>query len=666
MSLLLLFVTSSGGIPAPSVSAAYTALIASAAPDFVVLAEMQPMEPLQAWTAAGGLPNTFYTTFRSHVQTSIVAGGIYRRLDVVRQDAMTLAVMGSAAAVDASLGSYYLDTAADRLYVSTTTGVTPDTFALVGAWFTLFFSNTSVSFSDRPLYNPLLIGTLPTITSEMPDTLFGAVISAAGSLSFINDSAPSGMAGVFDILSRLWVWRNKLVTFKLGGTSMAYADYQTIDTMRINGLDVDDELVTLQLEDVGNILNQSLPKRTWGDGTVSSIGPIQAAQDISGQSQPVILGSVEACPLALGSRVVGVSDSWYGFDFNSGPYGSCSFDTVYWVERATKIGGAMTPGVDYVVSGGVVTVINPTYFFETHDIIANITQISTIVSPRFGTMVKAILELCGESVSNIDTAAVATADAAAPQTLARYIGAPIQAADLIRELEQSVNGQVYKGADGRWTCRVLSADVPADPIALSDADCVTWSPQGDLRSVLNEVRVRWGHRPLEDSWREVSASSDFVRYSSETSDSHRVDTWLMTEADATALAHHLLFLRTSPSTTIGVEERSLSLMRSNVGDLVAMTRDRAPNVRTGRYDSHYLRVVKIQKDLGPDVPKVTVWLNDLDGQTDRIFRLAASGSILTWATATNAERAMYGFLSNSDRYINPTDPNRRRDQKVLV
>jgi hypothetical protein len=105
------------------VTAAYDALLASVTPDFVVLAEVQPMEPLAGWTAAGGgLTNTYYCSFLSQIATTIAAGGLYRRLDFVRQNAATLTSRASAALVDANLGSYFLDTSTNRLYVSTNTG----------------------------------------------------------------------------------------------------------------------------------------------------------------------------------------------------------------------------------------------------------------------------------------------------------------------------------------------------------------------------------------------------------------------------------------------------------------------------------------------------------------------------------------------------------------
>jgi hypothetical protein len=644
------------------VTVAYDALLASATPDFVVLAEVQPMERLNSWTAAGGgLTNTYYAAFSTQIATTIVAGGIYRRLDSVRQNATALTLRASSALVDANLGSYFHDTATNRLYVSTTSGVSPDALAIVGAWFTLFLTSTSVSLSGQPLYTPIITDGLPTMTDEMPDTLFGAAFSASGPLTVLNGD------GLFDRLSKQYVWRNKLVTFKLGGGSLAYSDFATIDTLRINAITADDEHCTLQLEGLGNILNQSLPLKTWGDGTLfNAPNPAQAADGIDGISQPLVFGQVVDCPCVLGGRNgIAGADYWYAFDSNGGTYGICIVTGVYAVNRTTQartllVGG----GIDYAVSGANIQVINATYFYESYDIICTLTQLATIGSPKFGTMARAILEICGESTANIDTAAFTAADTAAPQVLARYVGAPVIAADLMRELEQSVNGQVYKGSDGRWTCRIITPDLPASIVDISDVDFVTWTPTEDLRTTLNEVRVRYANVPLGDGWSEVSSTDDAVRYGAETSDAHRVSTWLTTDADASALAGHLRFARGTPAMTIECEQRGLSLISARVGDLVSVTRTRAPNARTGRYDGHLLRIVKIEKALGGDAPVVKTWLNDLDGQADRIFRLVGSGSTLTWSTATAQEQARYGFLGDTNRYLDATDPL-TRDGKAL-
>jgi hypothetical protein len=430
------------------VTAAYDALLASATPDFVVLAEVQPMEPLAYVDGCRRRADEYVLrTFSTQIATTIVAGGIYRRLDSVRQNATALTVRASSALVDANLGSYFHDTATNRLYVSTTTGVSPDTFALVGAWFTLFLTSTSVSLSGQPLYSPIITGGLPTLTSEMPDTLFGATISASGSLTLLNGD------GLFDRLSKQYVWRNKVVTFKLGGGALAYSDFATIETLRINAIAVDDEHCDAAARGGREHPEQVAAAADVGRWHLSG-SPIPALpqMDIFGLSQPLVFGEVDSCPMALGDRSAGVSDNWYAFDANAGLYGSCAFLAVYAVNRTTKV-ASLSPGFDYATSGAVVTVTNATYFYETYDIIANLFNVTTGVTPTFGAMALAILRISGESDANIDTAAFTAADAAAPQVLARYVGEPVIAADLMRELEQSVNGQVYKGSDGRWTCR---------------------------------------------------------------------------------------------------------------------------------------------------------------------------------------------------------------------
>lgn len=639
---------------------AYDALIDSEMPEFVVLMEVQPMEELKGWTAAGGgLTNTYYVSFTAFIATAVVAGGLYRRLDEVRYNATALTSRASAALVDANLGSYYFDTAASRLYVSLAGGVNPETATFVGAWFTLFFSTRGVSFSDQPLYYPLIDGDLPAESAEMPDSMFGSIVSDTGAVSLLNGD------GVFDKLSRLYVWRNKRATFRHGGVGLAYTDFAIIDTLRINTLDANDENAIVQVEAFGNILNKSLPLRTWGDGTLfNAPSPQQAADGIQGLPQPLVLGTVVDCPCVLGGRNgLGGADYWYAYDFNAGAYGTCQVFNVYAIHRATKARTLLTGG-DYVVSGANIQVINAAYFYENYDIVCSLRQLATLASPTFGTMALALLRICGESDSNIDLAAFATADTAAPQVLARYIGVPGLALNWMNELQQSVNGQVYQGADGKWTCRVLTPDAPANPVALSDADFKTWTPTGELLAVLDEVRVRYGHRPLADDWFEAIATLDAIGYSNETTDAHRLDTWLTVYADAYALAHHLLFFRMQPGSTFACEERGLRLNTSRVGDLVSVTRARAPLARTGRYDGHLLRIAKLEKALGPDAPTVRVWLNDLNGQVDRIFRLLPSGSTLTWDTATAEEKALYGFLSDGNGYLETADPLTRH-AKVL-
>jgi hypothetical protein len=633
------------------VTTAYDALLASSTPDFIVLAEVQPMEILATWTAAGGgLTNTYYCAFASQVATTVVNGGLYRRLDFVRQNATALTSRASSALVDANLGSYFQDTTTNRLYVSTTTGASPDTFALLGAWFTVFFSTDRVSITAQPLYAPIITGSLPTITAEKPDLVYGATITGRGELVLMNGD------GLFDRLVQQWVWRNKKVTFKLGGGSLAYADFATVGTMRINSLQVDDEACRLRVEEPTSILNRSIPTKTFGD---SGAGVSLGGEGVLSLCQPWIFGTPKDCRLPLtntATETYSVADPFFL------PAIVVVFDAVYAVHRTTRVRTTLA-NTDYSTGTTFIIITNVTYTNTTYEIWADLHLLTGATTA--GGIILSLLRNLGEDTANIDTTALTALDAAAAASLGFYLSTATQAADVLRRIEQSVNAQVYVDETGKWTARLYDASSPAD-WTLSDNDFAAWTPEEDLQSVLNEVRVQYDGRHASGNYLEASSSDDRVLYGSETSDSHRVATYLRDADPASALANHLRFLKGTPANRVAFTMTGLTLMQAKIGDMVAVTRDRGPVARTGRLDGQLFEIVKLEKALaGADgAPQVSGVLEDLGGQTDRIFRLIASASTLTWSTATAAEKAIYGFLSDTNGYLDATDPLTRKG-KVL-
>lgn len=637
---------------------AYDTLIASSTPYFAVLVEPQPMERLSVWTAAGGgLTNTWYTSFSLVTATDIVAGGIYRRLDEVRQNATALTIRASAALVDANLGSYFHDTTTDRLYVSIAGGLHPDTAALVGAWFTVFFSTTSVTFSDQPLYLPIVSGELPTLVSEMPDPLFGASVSDAGAVSLSNGDA------LFDRLSRRWVWRNKKVTIRLGGVSLAFSDFTTVAVLLINQIAVNDEVAVMQLESMGSILNRSIPTRTFGDFIDDPLIP----ESSTSLSQPLLFGAMGDCRLTLSRQnLVGTYYDAYAYVDALAQLAGATTTAAYAVNRVTGVRTLLVEATEYVTTSlGLLMVAPATYPSADYEIHADLTDLyfnaGVYGTNTFGRFARQLLVRAGEDASRINVAAFDAADIAAPQVLGLYLTEPEILADVLRRLEQSVGGQVYVGSDGLWTARVLDVDAPAD-YALTDADFVVWEPTDDLAAVLNEVRIQAVFTHATGGALEATSSDDTVRYSSETTDTHRIPTYLRSLDDATALAQRLRFLSSAPAAAIQFEERGLTLMGAQVGDTVSVTRARAPNARAGRYDGQVLRLTQIEKSLsGPSVRGI---LSDIGGRADRIFRVIEDGTDLSWSAATDAQRAVYGFLADADGYIDSTDAQ-TKDLKVV-
>lgn len=622
---------------------AFDDLLASQSPAFVVLAEIQPAEELGVWTAAGGgLTNTWYAAWSSQYGTSIVRGGLYRRLDSVKVSGSSLTSRASAALVNANAGSYFHDTANNRIYVHTPGSLQPDTYAFVGAWFTLFFSTVAVSFSDQPVYSPLLSGELPTIDSELADPVFGGTIASdTGSLSILNGD------GFFDSVSRRWIWKNKAVSFKLGGTGLAYSDFAAVGTLRINNVEVDDEALVLQLESSTSGLALSIPTLTFGDDT-----------EVAGQPIPLLFGAVSDI---RPPRTTG--ETYYiaaGAIVYNGAL-SLSVSAVYAIHKTTLVRTLLTITVDYTVNGAFgasgfglsFTITNPTYTFQDYEIRCDAT---TGAFP--GDITTALLRELGEHGGF----GLASMDSGASPQIGFYVTQPTPGVELLRQIEVSLHCRIFKDDDGLWQYRPLTPDGPAG-YTLTDQDFVSWKVGGELVSVLNEVRVAYDRHPADDTAAVVSSSASRVEHAAETADSHTVRTVLgstrVTGGPSTAaatLASRLRSLKGQPEARIEFEERGLTLMRARVGDLVAVTRARGPIARTGRLNGQLLRIVALSKALGPDCPVVRGVLADIGGLADRVFRLAPAGSTIDWATATAAERAYYGFLSDANGYIDPADP----------
>jgi len=627
------------------VTVAYNALLASVGQAIVVLAEIQPLEILGVWTKEGGYTNVYSTPWASTIQTAAVPGGLYRRLDKVRGNATDFSLQASEALVDSHANSYFYD--GTKLYVNIG-GSSPDTLAMTGAFFTIFFASTSVSFSDQPLYEPRLADTWPSIVTEKPDPLFGATQADTGSL------AVSNADGLFDEMARRYVWRNKTVTFKMGGVGLAYSDYSTIGVMLINAIAPDDDVCAFTLEVQGAVLNQSIPPQLWADG-VDAV----SVQATLAQYKPWLLGHAKDCKLPM------VADDVYeptDSIFRSSPAGIVAGDltqvnAMYAVNKST---GAKTPLVlftDYSPSvGALYSIINATYQVatsSTYEIWADL-QSEFFDVPTFGAAMVRFLQLLGVETAQIDTAAFTALDTNAPAMAGLYLVTPAPAADILRVFEQSLLGQIYHTTAGLWTIRRWDPSSPAQ-YSISDADIVSWTPTEDLKSSVNEVRINYDMRQATGTFTQAVSSDSTVQYANETSDSVTIPSYLLMASDASALANHMRFLKCAPSGRYAVELRGLELMTASAGDMVSVTRARGPIARTGRLDGQFFEIMKIEKVLGP-IPMVRVELEDLGGQTDRIGRCTNGTSPTDWSTAAASDRALYMFCSDTNGYVDPTDP----------
>lgn len=633
--------------------------------DRIVLAEIQPAEQVGAFTLNSGV--VYQVSWKKYVQTTVIGGGLYRRLDSVRENGTVYSSQSSIVNCQANAGSYFYDSANDLLYVHTTTGSAPDTFSFIGTWFTIFTSTQDPKFTDQPIYEPRLTGTLPKVTGEKPDELFGATIFSEGQLTVANGDA------AFDILGASWIWENKTVTLKVGGSALGYSSYATMAVMKIVSANVDDLHLTLDLTAMANVLNRNVPPNTIAS-TLLFLGSVgfnlannAAASPVLGESAPIILGQMLDVPLRFiyddGSAVA----TYMIWDYSLSTQLSNPLYTIqnlYAINRATgvrtRIGPTFTD-VNAINSNGTyginTTSGNYTYrdsqgYDLRADIIQNSGPLAGGIVTGLGSIAYTILVLCGEIDANIDKPSFVAIDTNVGYVAGLVLNATQPASDAMRQVEQSGLLQVYwSTALGKWTARVFDPTA-AVVTALVAQDFSDWEALIDEQSVLSDVRVQYAQSWATGSASEISRQDSATQYGRESTDTFRIGTLLAYSYDAQELCDRYAFLKQRVRKLVTAPQRNLALITINPGDFVSVTRDRGPTL-TGAYagDSMLIRAFTIQ--LAPTIA-VTVTLDDMAQLLTKVG-VYADDAGYDWSTATADQKRTLCFYSDDNGFIDPTD-----------
>lgn len=597
------------------------------------------------------------------VLPAVVTGGMYRRLDSIRDTTTgTLSNAGTKSACATTAGSYFYDSISELIYVHPANDVSPNTLDFVGAWFTLFFSTSEPEFTDgSPIYEPRLTGSLPKISGEKPDEMFGASIWGDGVIEIANGDR------IFDQLSRSWIWENKLATIKVGGPSMALTDFVTIRTLRIMSFNVDDYTAKVAVQDMTNILNRTMPPHSVAGikDSLAQIGYfIGNNQEILSLAAPVLMGSMNDVPMVFlydsgGTAAYLVRDVVVD---NELPYFPVYVVTaLYAIDTNTGVRTTLSTAGDFngVISTGVYELVANYAYRESqgYELRCDVLHVDNVFPhhDRIGSFAYLLLRMCGEIDANIDTAAFSAMDDAVPYQMAIYVGEDTPASEILRNLEQSGLAQTYIGSNGKWTIRALD---PAAAIVASlvSQDFTTWKAQIDNQSVLSEVRVRYSNNPSTKGFLEVSRSDTAIRVGRESSDKHSIPTYIVNQADAREICDRYAFIKQRTHSLIDSDLRALDLIGVIPGDLVGVTRDRAPTV-AGSYTNSTILIRAITLNLGP-LLRVSVTLDDL-GEVLNSIGVYSDDTGADWSTATDDQKRTLGFYSNDDGYIDATDPTTR-------
>lgn len=631
----------------------FTAWLDEVVTSRVVLAELQPAEALSGWTAVGGAtPNVYSVAWPTIIAASVVPGGIARRLDEVRENGVRYTLRASVADVNSNAGSYYLT--GGLLYISTTTGSAPATFASLAAFFSIFVATAPMDFVGGALYEPRLTGGLPAVEVVAEDDFNAVKAFAAGTLTLVNAH------GLFDVLARAYVWRNKAVTLHLGGGSLARGDYEPVAALRIDSLTVDDAVARLAVRSAASILEQQVPFRT-----ITRDEYPYAAEGAEGY-KPLLYGAKAHIPAPLVDSYLARNPSTEGLP--------ADYADVYLVAdpahqvltavtavRGVSLSSGQVVGLaaeDYAVdlTACTVTVTNAAFRSDAYTIQIDATGETDGVGGYLDTVGEIsahLLQALGAAATDLDTASFAAADVAAPYALGVWLREPVEAAEVIVRLQQSVLGGLALGRDGRWRWSVLDIADETTVGTLADEDFSSWQQVERIDPIYPLVRLYFDPAPSSDSdtlagYQLVTAEDAATRYLYESSSGVSIRTALTARSDAHLLAQRYRLLTSAPDTQVDTELRGLSLMTAELFDQVLVTRRRAPSL-TGAYAAQRMEIVGIEKRLDP--VGLRVRLSDVSGISHLyggVKAWANDDAPSTWAASSGTEQDALMYWGDDD------------------
>lgn len=223
-----------------------------AARGIITIADIRAGERLTSWSLTSGKAITYECTPTQ--QLAIHGPKVY---DEVMCDDTSLTSQSSINNVEANPGSFYWDNSAGKLYVSTPDSTTIWKHTIV-ADFTLYVSSGSYTTGlpvvlNSNLYWPYFEN-VGTIVRNINDIYKPSIITSS---SYIQLACGTLWDGIIES----YEWTNRLIQVLVGGEDLPYSEYEPMFTGKNRRQDWDEGLITFQMADGADELDQSYPSR---------------------------------------------------------------------------------------------------------------------------------------------------------------------------------------------------------------------------------------------------------------------------------------------------------------------------------------------------------------------------------------------------------------------
>lgn len=629
----------------------------------IINVEITPREQHLNWVATSGATNVWEVAWVNFVNTDSEFGGLHREISNVIENVAGLTQQVSVAAVSSNAGSWYLDEATALLHVHTKASTSPDVETVVYSEFIVRFS-TEANVLDGKYYEPRIASeTQFSITDETGDLFFGNVKSvASGSMSLINGD------GMFDSLGKSWGWVNAPALVKFGFAGLTSGQFIRVGTFEIEDIDPGRQYAVIPLRNIQKETHRVVPFNTFDTTTYPNM---DEAKD--GSRIPLLFGAVEnITPVLVDSTVEKglfvIADAVY--------QGLASVPNVY------VDGVAVSPSDLNIVLGDCTFEILATFSGDTPSA-ASVTCDATgpappTFDPPFGPggiapyvtstdYLKKYGELAGwlytsildVSVGEFDSAAALTLDSRNTQAHASYIDEIASVHDIIRDIERGVLGLTRVTLDGLVspTIFIPAAGAPILDLPLvEESGIIEFQPDLRIQQIFSKAVIQYNRDPTGNKHQTESAEDAFTKFFNLRNrlTSRTISTVLKNTSDAAASAQVAVFMSRNISTEVLIDDVSLVLFASNVGDRVRLTVDRAPSI-DGAWANKVMDIRSIIKVFTP-VPHIEVILSDLQG-IDVVGGWSDDDQFggVPYVDADSETRAVLGYWSDDDGFVDPPD-----------
>lgn len=540
-------------------------------------------------------------------------------------------------------GSYFYDTATDKIYFRTPTAQSPLTFASVTVEFFILVGNRLVDFLGGNYYDPRLTGQLPSISGQANDLVFGVTAYPNGTIDLLNTDR------FFDLYSSTWYWKNREVNFFFGSENLDEAQFRQVGGMLIDDVQPGYETVAFQLRAQGNTLQSNLLQTTLG----SYFSPSELAQnsDLRSEFFPYTVGKVNNVEAKFFIDVRTLGPSAYPYRYFSGTFSSTPPRAVRAVHKTTGVITELTLLTDWFYFGLSVGTV-PAYNPETYVILVDIGD-----TPAYaGETLRQLLLRAGVPLDQIDAHAFALVDQEEPFEIAIFEDQQMTIEVAVRLIEKSTFLHVYTTADGIWSVRqwIPSADDFDVLPAISDSNLKEIpDPHFQPITPFFEFIIQYDYEPYYQTFSEESSAQLDAIGLYKTTETFFRRTCLVKQEDANLIALRYHAIQLTKPTTFELEEVGFNLLDLVIFDRFRLSLNRAPNL-AGFWDNEVVQILEFTKTFNPEGIHVVV--DNMRGLGAGV-KVAAEDGGSDWDASNSLDRIRYAFSADDDtERVDVTDP----------